>query len=52
MFKLDLLPVDFHEPFYKNYVDNPMEILFQDMGFKNIQSEIGFLSKAVSGIKE
>ncbi len=48
---LDLFPVDFHEPFYKNYVDHPMENLFDELGLKNIQSEIGFLSKAVSGIK-
>ncbi len=48
---LDRFPIDFHEPFYKNYIDHPMESLFEELGLKNIQSEVGFLSKAVSGVR-
>ncbi len=48
---LERFPQDFHEPFYKNYTQNPMEIMFDELGLKNIQTEIGFLSKAVSGVK-
>ncbi len=49
---LEQFPMDFHEPFYKNYIQIPMETLLEKAGFKNIQSEIGFLSKAVSGVQE
>ncbi len=48
---LKQFPMDFHEPFYKNYVQNPMETLLSDAGLKNVQSEAGFLSKTVSGVK-
>lgn len=48
---LQKFPVDFHEPFYKNYSDNPMELLLQEMGLTNIQSDQGFFSKAVHGSK-
>ena len=48
---LDQFPQDFHEPFYKNYTQISMEMLLEKASFKNIQSEIGFLSKAVSGVK-
>lgn len=48
---LERFPVDFHEPFYKNYISHPMEQLFESEGLKNVQSEIGFLSKAVCGVR-
>lgn len=48
---LKQFPMDFHEPFFKNYVDHPLEALLEDSGLKNVQSEVGFLSKAVSGVK-
>ncbi len=48
---LKQFPIDFHEPFYKNYVQNPMETLLEQAGLKNVQSEVGFLSKAVCGVK-
>lgn len=44
---LQQFPVDFHEPFFKNYVQNSMEGLLQYQGFVNIEKQIGFLSKAV-----
>ncbi|MBC7742478.1 MAG: class I SAM-dependent methyltransferase [Bdellovibrionaceae bacterium] len=48
---LKQFPLDFHEPFYKNYVQHPMETQLELLGLKNVQTEVGFLSKAVSGIK-
>lgn len=48
---LEQFPQDFHEPFYKNYTQNPLETLWENTGLKNVQSEIGFLSKVVTGVK-
>jgi ubiquinone/menaquinone biosynthesis C-methylase UbiE len=44
---LTQFPVDFHEPFYKNYIENPMEDLLGKNGFKFCETHRGFLSKAV-----
>jgi len=44
-------PVDFHEPFYKNYLNHDMGTLLKAGKFKNIHSERGFFSKAVLGRK-
>lgn len=49
---LERFPQDFHEPFYKNYTQNPMEKLIEAADLKNIQTEIGFLSKSISAVKE
>ncbi len=46
---LGQFPVDFHEPFFKNYLQNPMEGLLQHQGFENVQTSQGFFSKAVTG---
>lgn len=46
---LKQFPVDFHEPFYKNYLQNPMEGLLKDAGFEKVERNIGFFSKAVYG---
>lgn len=46
---LQQFPVDFHEPFYKNYLQNPMEGLLKEAGFQNVQRKVGFFSKAVFG---
>lgn len=48
---LGQFPIDFHEPFYKNYTQNPMEGLLQAAGFENIQKDIGFFSKAIAATK-
>lgn len=48
---LKQFPVDFHEPFYKNYLQNPMEGILKNAGFADVQTEIGFFSKAVGGRK-
>lgn len=48
---LEQFPKDFHEPFYKNYLVNPMETLIKEAGVQDIQSRYGFLSKALYGSK-
>lgn len=48
---LQNFPVDFHEPFFKNYIQNPMEGLFKAQGFQDIHTEFGFLSKVVTATK-
>jgi ubiquinone/menaquinone biosynthesis C-methylase UbiE len=42
---LENFPKDFHEPFYRNYSQNPMETLLSKAGFKQVGSDVGFLSK-------
>lgn len=44
---LDLFPTEFHEPFYKNYLENPLESLFEAEWHMAPQKRIGFYSKAV-----
>ncbi|WP_373997677.1 class I SAM-dependent methyltransferase [Bdellovibrio bacteriovorus] len=48
---LEQFPVDFHEPFYKNYTMNPMEGLLSYQGFAKIKKDQGFFAKAVVGQK-
>lgn len=48
---LDQFPRDFHEPFFKNYVQHSVEGLFKKEGLKDVQKDVGFLSKAVMGVK-
>jgi ubiquinone/menaquinone biosynthesis C-methylase UbiE len=48
---LERFPVDFHEPFFKNYLMNPMEGLMIHTGFKDVKAVRGFFSKAVVGRK-
>jgi ubiquinone/menaquinone biosynthesis C-methylase UbiE len=49
---LDRFPVDFHEPFYKSYVENPMETLFEKT-FGGLQTkDIHFLTKVLSAVKK
>ncbi|MNJ94710.1 Demethylrebeccamycin-D-glucose O-methyltransferase [compost metagenome] len=44
---LQQFPLDFHEPFFKNYVQNPVEGLLMYAGFENIEKNVGFFSKAL-----
>ncbi|UXR63240.1 class I SAM-dependent methyltransferase [Bdellovibrio bacteriovorus] len=44
---LEQFPVDFHEPFYKNYTQNPMEGLLNAAGFTNLRKDQGFFAKAL-----
>lgn len=48
---LKRFPQDFHEPFYKNYIDHPMEDLFLDTGYTLGGSCFGFLAKMLAGQK-
>lgn len=40
-------PKDFHEPFYKNYVDTPLDDLFRKAGFSRLENSQAFFSKSV-----
>jgi ubiquinone/menaquinone biosynthesis C-methylase UbiE len=42
---LDDFPKNYHEPFFKNYVQHPMSVLIEKAGFKNRGFDIGFASK-------
>ncbi|MEZ0390759.1 MAG: class I SAM-dependent methyltransferase [Pseudobdellovibrionaceae bacterium] len=44
-------PVDFHEPFYKNYIQNSMEGILKNAGLQDVKTDVGFFSKAVGGKK-
>ncbi|MFN8845616.1 MAG: class I SAM-dependent methyltransferase [Bdellovibrionales bacterium] len=44
---LDLFPRDFHEPFYKNYIKNPLASLVSDAGFELVSESQAFLSKCL-----
>jgi len=48
---LEQFPKDFHEPFYKDYTQKPMESLLDSHGLSSVTTEIGFLSKVVSAVK-
>lgn len=42
---IDIFPKNFHEPFYKNYAQTPLEGLLKGVGFKGIQTNRGFVTK-------
>ncbi len=46
---LENFPKNYHEPFYRNYVQKPLEKLFKKERLKNIGKGTGFLSKVVWG---
>lgn len=48
---LEQFPVDFHEPYFENYIMNPMEGLMTYRGFTKIKKDQGFFAKAVIGKK-
>lgn len=49
---LDQFPKDFHEPFYKNYVENKVEDIFVKYKLSDLSTELAFLTKVVSAIKK
>lgn len=49
---LSEFPIDFHEPFYKNYIQNPIEPLVKNHGFLILGRELGFFSKAILAKKD
>lgn len=40
-------PQNYHEPFYPNYISNPLEPLLEQAGFRDVQSHAQFVSKAL-----
>ncbi len=46
---LEQFPKDFHEPFYRNYIDEPLNRLFAAAGARDVGSRRGFVSKLVWG---
>ena len=47
---LKLFPVNFHEPYYPNYVRHPMEELLQAAGFRAVERGLGFFSKMQAAV--
>jgi ubiquinone/menaquinone biosynthesis C-methylase UbiE len=43
---------DYHEPFYRNYLEHPLGGLVREAGFVDLKEEVGFLSRVVSGRKK
>jgi ubiquinone/menaquinone biosynthesis C-methylase UbiE len=39
---------DYHEPFFRDYLENPLRDLVRHAGFTDIKEEVGFLSRVVS----
>jgi ubiquinone/menaquinone biosynthesis C-methylase UbiE len=44
-------PVDYHEPFFRDYAARPMEGLVSEEGFTDVSKDTGFFSKVVSARK-
>jgi ubiquinone/menaquinone biosynthesis C-methylase UbiE len=47
---LQHFPKAFHEPFYREYISNPMEGLLKKQGFTKIDQGTGFTSKVCSAV--
>ncbi len=45
---IEEFPKDFHEPFYRNYIDNPMEELVPQDQAELVRKRLGFFTKALS----
>lgn len=44
---LERFPQIYHEPFFKNYILNPLEDMMQDQGFTHLQTETSLFTKYV-----
>jgi ubiquinone/menaquinone biosynthesis C-methylase UbiE len=42
---------DYHEPFYRSYLENPLRELVSGAGFTDLKEEVGFLSRVVPAKK-
>ena len=47
---LEQFPKDFHEPFYRNYIDTPLEKMFRDSGLDPSGTTSALLAKMVVAI--
>ena len=48
---LEDFPKSFHEPFYRNYIENSMEGLLEEQGFAAVRKDTGFFSKVAWAIR-
>ena len=48
---LDQFPLDFHEPFFKDFTRKPLDQMWKKNRFNQIHTQIGFLAKCVTGVK-
>lgn len=48
---LDKFSRDYHEPFYRNYLENPLGDLVREAGFTRLEEGVGLFSRFVSGRK-
>lgn len=48
---LDQFPIDFHEPFFKDYTRKPLDQVWKKNKFNHVETQIGFLAKCVTGVK-
>jgi ubiquinone/menaquinone biosynthesis C-methylase UbiE len=48
---LAMFPTQYHEPFYKNYIETPMANLIESQGLKIFARGTGFFSKFIAAVK-
>jgi len=48
---LQQFPMDFHEPFYRDYITHPIEDMVLEPGLQQLHRNFGFFSKVVSARK-
>lgn len=48
---LEQFPVEYHEPFYRSYIENQMSTLIADSGFEMVDQGTGFFSKFIAAKK-
>jgi ubiquinone/menaquinone biosynthesis C-methylase UbiE len=48
---LQQFPIDFHEPFYTNYIKKPLEPMLESQGLNLIAKDTGFFSKSLAAVK-
>lgn len=48
---LERFPIEYHEPFYRNYCENPMEDLLREATLMDVRTRSAFFAKAMSGMK-
>lgn len=49
---LENFPKQYHEPYYRDYIENPMENLIKKAGFTDLHSGRGFFSKVCSAFPD
>lgn len=48
---LETFPKNYHEPYYRNYTEHPLQDYFKQSGMIQVAADRGFFSKVVSGSK-